>query len=525
VAPGPGPGPAVASGPVGGRGSCEEPIALEVGATVQGSTRSAAHVFAGSCVRSGQAPEQVYRFDITEPVQFEATINSDYDGALYLLTACGDLRSELACNDDAPDTSRSHIEAMLDAGTYYLVVDGFSNGAGNFDLQTSTTQLAQLYAMCDEAPALQSGVPVTGSTVGQPDRFQARCAGGARSPDRLYSLDVATRSRVRLRMQTGTHDGALYIRESCFDQGSEIGCNDDHRDTRHSMLVTTLDPGRYYVYADGYGSGSAGEYTLLADLVPLDGQAPTTGDTCASPGTITGTQELAVDTFPATDDYAGSCGGRGAPEVVYRIDVAERRRLRARLSDSEFPAALYLRRQCDQQTGEIACAVLDSPQDELNAAIQPGTYYLVVDGGNASAFGSARLDIELEDTRALEQACRSAPRLRPGRTVRGDTSSGSDRFQASCAGGARSNDTIYRLVLTRRSRVTLRSTQQYDGALYIRTDCLDGATEVACNDDQGDNRHSLIETTLDAGTYYVFVDGFSGNSQGSFELEVEVNRP
>src|SRR5690606_14895013 len=130
-----------------------------------------------------------------------------------------------------------------------------------------------------------------------------------------------------------------------------------------------------------------------------------------------------------------------------------------------------------------------------------------------------------EDLGALEQACRQAPRLRPGRTVTGDTSSSRDRFQASCAGGAQSADLVYQLVLTRRSRVRITSTQQYDGALYIRRDCVDPTTEVACNDDAADNRHSAVEAVLDAGTYFVFVDGWANRSQGSFTMDVEVTRP
>ena len=74
--------------------------------------------------------------------------------------------------------------------------------------------------------------------------------------------------------------------------------------------------------------------------------------------------------------------------------------------------------------------------------------------------------------------------------------SGADEFQASCAGGARSPENIYRIVLRRRRRVRITVEGNYDQALYLRRDCLDQSTEVACNDDHGDNRHSLIETTL-----------------------------
>jgi hypothetical protein len=98
-----------------------------------------------------------------------------------------------------------------------------------------------------------------------------------------------------------------------------------------------------------------------------------------------------------------------------------------------------------------------------------------------------------------------------------------DRFQATCAGGATSPDRVYRLTIRRRSTVRISSEQaEWDGAIYLRSDCTDAATELGCNDDAGDNRHSMIETELDPGTYYVFMDGFSSGSEGTYTLDVEV---
>ena len=115
--------------------------------------------------------------------------------------------------------------------------------------------------------------------------------------------------------------------------------------------------------------------------------------------------------------------------------------------------------------------------------------------------------------------------IRPGRVITGTTAGGQDRFQATCAGNARSNDVAYRLRLTRRSLVRINmSTQDWDGALHVRRDCADGSTEVACNDDQNDNRHSFIEQTLDPGTYHVIVDGFSQGNQGTYTLDVQVSQ-
>ncbi len=507
-----------------GRGTCSAPIALTPGTAVRGATTSGQSTMTGSCIRGGNAPELVYSVTIERRAHLTVTMNSDYDGALYLLGACGEMRSEIVCNDDAPNTSRSQVDATLDPGTYFVVVDGYGDAAGQFEMMAEVTDLQDLAQVCGSATPLTAGQAVTGSTQGRPSYFTATCAGGARSPDQVYAIDVPSRSRMRVRMQS-TYDGALYVRSDCANPNSELACNDDHQDTRHSMLVTTVDPGRYYVYADGFRDGNAGDYSMRADLAPLTGgSAP--ADSCSSAGTITPGQDTAMDTFPAADDFQASCGGAGAPDVVYQLTLQSRMRVRAQLLDSEFPGAIYLQSTCGQQASEIACAAGGGGGPAmLDTNLQPGTYYLVVDGTTADAFGAARLEVQLDDLQALESACRQAPRLRPGRTVTGDTSSSSDRFQASCAGRAQSNDLVYRLVLARRSRVRITSEQQYDGAIYIRRDCTDMSTEVACNDDEGDNRHSVVETVLDRGTYYVFVDGFADRSQGAFTMDVEVTRP
>lgn len=514
-------GGAVASG--SGRGSCSAPIALTLGETVNGDTTRGSNSMTGSCIRGGEAPEVVYSVTLEQRAQLAVEITSSYDGALYLLGQCGQMQSEIACNDDAPTTSRSYVEATLDPGTYYVVVDGYAGEAGQFALTARVTELQSLAQVCGGAQALTPGQAVTGSTAGQPSYFTATCAGGARSPDRVYTLDVAARSRMRLRMQA-TYDGAIYVRSDCQNPNSELACNDDHRDTRHSMLVTTLDPGRYYVYADGFSDGNSGDYSLRADLAPLTGGAAP-ADNCGNAGTAAAGQDIELDTFPATDDFSGSCGGQGAPDAVYTLTVQNRVRLRARLAEGEFAGAMYLQRTCGQANTEIVCASGGPGQLELDANLQPGTYYLVVDGTAPDAFGAARVEVQLDDLQALERACSQAPRIRPGRTLTGDTSGSSDRFQATCAAGARSNDLVYRLVLTRRQRVRITSEQQYDGAIYLRRDCTDMSTEVACNDDSGDNRHSLVDTVLDRGTYYVFVDGFANRSQGSFTMDVQLTNP
>lgn len=513
-----------------GRGTCAAPIDLAFGEPTSGDTTGAANVTQAPCAQ-GEAPERVYRFELEQRAQVSLSLQSTFDGALYLLSGCGDVSTMLDCNDDAPDTTHSRIDSTLEPGTYFLVVDGYGTAAGSYTLQASLTPLRPVQEVCNDAQSLQVGQPASGSTQGAADYFQATCADGARMPDRVYHLDVQRRSRLRLRQQSD-HDGALYLRSSCTDPTTEVGCNDDFRDTRGSIITQIVDPGRYFVYADGFGSGgqiAAGNYTLSADLAPVNGGGVQNDDCGTAVDVPSGA--FAIDTFEASDDQAGSCGGQGGADVVYRLAVQARSEVKVKVKDAEFDGAVYLRRNCAQGGSEVACtnipiSVPRTQEVTLEATVDPGSYSLIFDGARPDSFGAAQVEVEVRDLAAVQRMCRQAPLLRPGRTVNGSTAGASDDFQASCAEGARSPDRVYRIRLRRRSRVKVEMTSDYDGALHLRGDCVNAGTELACNDDVGDdNRRSELEATLDRGTYFLFVDGFREGSEGSFSLELDVSAP
>lgn len=507
----------------GGRGTCDQPVALELGRPVRGTTAGGGASLQGSCVQ-GEAPEQVYRLQIARRAQVSIRLQSSFDAGVYVLSNCGQGQQELACNDDAGDTSHSSLDLTLDEGTYFLVVDGYGSESGDYEMIVSESELQPLSAVCGDAPPLVPGQPASGSTQGSADYFQALCAGGAHSPDRVYRLDVTSRSRVRLRQQSD-HDGALHVRRNCTEPTTEVACNDDHGDQRTSLITTLLESGTYYVISDGYAQGNSGNFTLTADVAPDTGGGAT-ADGCGDAGTATVGQQIDVDTFQARDDTQGSCGGQGSPDVVYRVDVRGRSRLRATVNNSEFAGAVYVQRACGNATTEVACtAVQAGAAATVDTAVQSGTYYVVVDGERAETFGTAQLQIQIDDVAATERACRQAPMLRAGQRVTGNTASGSDQFQASCAGGAQSNDIVYRLRVQRRSLVRVNMQSDYDGALHLRRDCVDPSSELVCNDDHEDNRHSRIEATLDPGTYYVVVDGFRSGNTGGFTIDVETSAP
>ena len=116
--------------------------------------------------------------------------------------------------------------------------------------------------------------------------------------------------------------------------------------------------------------------------------------------------------------------------------------------------------------------------------------------------------------------CRQPPELFDGATVQGSTAGLPDRAHASCARQALSGERVYALRLAQASHVSLRVAADYDVAVYVRRDCRDEVSELACNDDLEDARHAGVDVDLSAGTWFVFVDGYDSDSSGNFTLSV-----
>ncbi len=98
----------------------------------------------------------------------------------------------------------------------------------------------------------------------------------------------------------------------------------------------------------------------------------------------------------------------------------------------------------------------------------------------------------------------------------------------SCSTGYESSvDYIFELSLEKRSDVVLEITNfETDGnypdtVMYLSSTC--GSSDLACNDDIAlQNSLSKIETTLDAGTYYVVLDTFT-KAEGTYTVKADIN--
>lgn len=133
-----------------GQGTCARPRVLAVASGTQvlaGDTTAAVHRTTPTCNSTSTAVEEVWELTVTTPTGIEAQ-TFGYDTVLSLRSeATGGCLDDgpaatIACSDDSapPGDFGSRIFAMLQPGTYYLVVDGFD--ASQFGPYTLRVKLA-----------------------------------------------------------------------------------------------------------------------------------------------------------------------------------------------------------------------------------------------------------------------------------------------------------------------------------------------------------------------------------------------
>lgn len=520
--------PSLAAAQASGGGTCDSPAPLGPGVTL-GSTAHGEANFEGTCGTSS-AKEIVYRLDIPTRQAVSIEVDPRFDAILYIRKECAESGSEVACNDDVQGRSSgrssnmrpSKVDTVLDAGTYFVFVDGYEEAEGTFRVTVSSREVPTIAQACQRAVPLAVGSQLSGSTQTSFDHAHATCGDEAKGADVVYRLDVPQRARVRV-TEHSDFSPVVHVRKRCAEADTEVGCSSDSIESEDAAFVSLLDPGQYAVFADATSSEKSGRFTIRAELAP-EGGSGVSGDSCSDAAPIASAQNALIDgdTFLARDDVAAKCAASpGGADVVYRVDISRRSRLRARIIAQEGSHVLALARSCADASTQLACG------STLDQVVQPGTYFLIVDARDAKSFGKFRLELKTGEVGPQETACKNPPELRSGQTLSATTLGAGDKFTISCAGppqGQASPDRMYKMVVARRSRIKLElATPTWDGVIAIRRSCLDQggsprASELQCNNDFGDEHHAKIETTLDAGTYFVHVDGHQSGNQGPFTL-------
>lgn len=514
-----------------GAGNCDNPVPIAGAGSYSGNTRKGDSEHSGTCGTS-DSKEIVYRLEVTKRERVTIDVDPQFDSVLYLRKEeCSDKEAEVVCNDDVSTGNKrsssargSKIDEVLDPAVYFIFVDGYQSEAGGYRMNVALADVPSIDEECKKArPFIQR---TTGTLTGAFNHAQGSCD-QAKGPDALHRLDLPQRARVRVHLHSDEFSPVVHLRKTCTDDKSEVGCTDSGMKNEDATFVGFLDPGAYTIFADSGDKGAHGRYFIEADLALEKGNG-VAGDSCGDAIPIAlNDKPVDGDTFEAKDDFAGKCTSAGAPDVMYRFEVTQRSRVTAKFVAEEGDHMFLLSKSCTDRSTEIGCG------PSIDEVLAPGVYWLAVDGATKGPFGRYTFQLKGKDVSLQEAACRAPPILTLGQTITGTTVGAGDRFLESCAGredAQASSDRVYKLVLGARTHFQmLLSTPGHDGVLAIRRSCLDPpqmktlrSAEAACNNDGPDNRHSKIDTTLDAGTYFVVVDGHQGKNEGAFTLESKV---
>jgi hypothetical protein len=255
------------------------------------------------------------------------------------------------------------------------------------------------------------------------------------------------------------------------------------------------------------------------------------GDTCAAPINVTGGGRFTGTTVGAGADYSGSCGGTTGRDVVFRYTLTEAADVYINTFNSSFDTLVYLRSTCGGGT-DIACN--DDAQGTLRSEIRlldqaAGTYYVILDAWG-SGTGDYALDIYFSSPSSLGgDACgdptwidvATATEL-SGNTCPWYWFNARDDTNA-CRRGSGGLDFVYAFLVAAPTTVTFETCGEatWDTILDVRRVCSDGSTgsTVQCNDDAC-SLQSRVTASLERGVYYLWVDGYSESTCGSYVINV-----
>lgn len=122
------PPPVVAENAADMARACAAATPLRPGRT-RGAVDPAIGTAVVTCARHIASGDVVYRLVLTRRAHVRVRETSDFDAVLELRRACT-ADGAVVCVDDAPDTRRTAVEADLEAGAYFVVVDTVSPGTG-----------------------------------------------------------------------------------------------------------------------------------------------------------------------------------------------------------------------------------------------------------------------------------------------------------------------------------------------------------------------------------------------------------
>ncbi len=526
--------------------SCGTALVVSADGTYSLSPAGTSRTLAASCASNADFPRQMVvalHLDGSDHKDIDVVASST-GGRLALAadTLCGDATTETACVAEPVTATSVRIKLRNVApGIYPVYV--FSAGETAVELKVSflTPGPAATNLTCATALPLVDGTTPTATVLADlADIGKVPSACASAVGPLVYRVDIPSALgprdlRVRAVLGTSGVRAVLGLRDDgCITSGDELRCGTG---APADLFVRALPVGTHYVTLAANGPT---DVTLTATLSP---PTPAPADaTCTTAPPLPLDTTIIVDTKSHEKGVAASCfAGTPSPysappltaDAAYSLHLTD-------VSDVLVVAHATGSDQVGVGLASPACTSPDYgcargyPNRIVRRALAAGDYRVFVESTNASAVSLSTFVRTPAATPSPVGAddC-SAPVVvipETGGLFVGTTGGKHADLDASCdtagmpKGGA--PEVIYRLDLKKRSRVILDAVgSAYTTIVSIRAGATCPGVELVDGCAAGyviDN--AFLDYPLDAGTYWIVVDGYSLGS-GAYRLDVRIAPP
>ncbi|MFH1845113.1 MAG: PPC domain-containing protein, partial [bacterium] len=184
------------------------------------------------------------------------------DSVIYLFA--DDCTTQLNYGDDSIGLESAMIYNFATAGTYYVMVEGYSeNEVGEYDLAIETITIHPVADTCAEAISIPNGVfELVGSTTGLVDDYNIDLYYGMGGPDAVYGFSLPAGASFDCQAQILGADFIIYLVTDCDDMDESYLDLNDGDPEELSYRNNTAVPQVIYLIVDGYDEEEYGGFVL-----------------------------------------------------------------------------------------------------------------------------------------------------------------------------------------------------------------------------------------------------------------------
>ena len=353
------------------------------------------------------------------------------------------------------------------------------------------------------------------------DDSASQCSVGAGGKDVFFRFTLTDPTDVSIDTEGSTFDTVLSLWSECSVAGvtGEIDCNDDFAGLASRLDFLQLAAGTYFIQLDGSSIDDSGEYVLnlSSPVVPLH-------DDCANASPMTVDTTVRGSTLGATDSPGLPIPGHPTegPDVFYRFQATSPN-MRVDTLNSDLDTVLAVR------GGGCSGAVVGANDDfggtnqsqlELTSLTVGNEYIIQVDAAAGNA-GTFRLTLSEMEAPPTNDTCSEAMvALSVPTEVTGTTQFATDS-SAPSVGNGDGPDVAFKITVQQGDSLVLDALgSAFDPTLYLRAGSCNGPEILPSDDLFGRKPPRLTYSGLNAGDYFIFLDGETVADRGDFTLNI-----